>query len=154
VLAKRQTTAPSRISVRYYLWSAEGLRRITRRLHSDLFDRSVALPQYSGTKQKLLEVFVQRLTSTDYSISARGIVYPFDAKGFLDTKALALEGSREISRFRSVETNIFDLNPSLKRRRFQKQYTWKPSKTVLDDVWSDIEPGRAKKRRLPVFTAP
>jgi hypothetical protein len=65
-----------------------------------LFDRSVALPQYSGTKQKLLEVFVQRLTSTDYSISARGIVYPFDAKGFLDTKAF---GTRRLSRNQSFQ---------------------------------------------------
>jgi hypothetical protein len=25
-------------------------------------------------------------------------------------------------------------------RRFQEQYTWKPSKTMLDDVWNDIDP--------------
>jgi hypothetical protein len=151
VLAKRQTTAPSR-SIRYYLWSAEGLQRITQRFHRNLFERTVALPQYAGTKQKIVEVFIQRLTSRDYSISARGIVYPFDAKGFLDIKALALEGSLELSRFRSTETNILDLRPSIKRRRFQEQYTWKPSKTMLDDVWSDIDPGRPKKRpRLPVL---
>ena len=152
MLAKRQTTAPSHISVRYYLWSAEGLQRITQRFHRNLFDRTVGLPQYAGTKQKIVEVFIQRLTSRDYSISARGIVYPFDAKGFLDIKALALEGSLELSRFRSTETNILDLRPSIKRRRFQEQYTWKPSKTMLDDVWSDINPGRPKKRpRLPLL---
>jgi hypothetical protein len=152
VLAKRRTTAPSRISIRYYLWSAEGLQRITQRFHRNLFERTVALPQYAGTKQKIVEAFIQRLTSRDYSISARGIVYPFDAKGFLDIKALALEGSLELSRFRSTETNIFDLRPSIKRRRFQEQYTWKPSKTMLDDVWSDIDPGRPKKRRrLPLL---
>jgi hypothetical protein len=152
VLAKRQTTAPSRISFRYYLWSAEGLLRITQRLHRNLFDRTAALPQYAGTKQKIVEVLIQRLTSRDYSISARGIVYPFDAKGFLDVKALALEGSLELSRFRSTETNILDLRPSIKRRRFQEQYTWKPSKTMLDDVWSDIDPGGVKKHpRLPLL---
>jgi hypothetical protein len=152
VLAKRQTTAPSRISVRYYLWSAEGLLRITQRLHHNLFDRTAALPQYAGTKQKIVEVLIQRLTSRDYSIGARGIAYPFDAKGFLDVKALALEGSLELSRFRSTETNILDLRPSIKRRRFQEQYTWKPSKTMLDDVWNDIDPGRPKKRpRLPLL---
>ena len=118
MLAKRQTTAPSRISVRYYLWSPEGPLKITRRLHRELFGRDVAMPQFAGTKQKIFEVFIHRLTSRDYSISARGIVYPFDAKGFLDIKALALEGSLELSRFRSTETNIFDLRPSIKRRRF------------------------------------
>jgi hypothetical protein len=128
------------------------LQRITQRFHRNLFERTVALPQYAGTKQKIVEAFIQRLTSRDYSISARGIVYPFDAKGFLDIKALALEGSLELSRFRSTETNIFDLRPSIKRRRFQEQYTWKPSKTMLDDVWSDIDPGRPKKRRrLPLL---
>jgi hypothetical protein len=152
VLAKRQKAEPGRISVRYYLLSAEGLQRITQRLHRNLFDRIVPLPQYAGTKQKIVEVIIQRLTSANYSISARGVVYPFDAKGFLNTKALALEGSLELSRFRSAETNIFDLTPSIKRRRFQERYTWKPSKTLLDDVWIDIDPGRAKKRpRLPLL---
>ena len=49
--------------------------------------------QFAGTKQKVLEVFVQRLTKTQYNISARGIVYPFDADGFLDVKTLAHEVS-------------------------------------------------------------
>jgi hypothetical protein len=152
VLAKRQTTAPSRISVRYYLWSAEGPQRITERLHRELFERNVAIPPFAGTKQRVLEVFVQRLTKTHYSISGRGIVYPFDDNGFLDVKTLALEGPLEISRFRSSEVKIVDLNPSIRRRRFQQQYTWKPSKTMLDDVWCDIEPRRAKgHRRLPLL---
>jgi hypothetical protein len=152
VLAKRQTTAPSRISVRYYVWSAEGPQRITERLHRELFKRVVAMPQFAGTKQRVLEVFVQRLTKAHYSISGRGIVYPFDANGFLDVKTLALEGSLEISRFRSPEAKIVDLSPSIRRRRFQEQYTWRPSKTMLDDVWHDIEPRRPKRlRRLPLL---
>jgi hypothetical protein len=152
VLAKRQTTATSRISVRYYLWSPEGPQRITERLHRELFERDVAMPQFAGTKQKVLEVFVQRPTKMHHSISARGVVYPFDADGFLNVKVLALEGSLEISRFRSAPANILDLSPSIKRRRFQEQYTWKPSKTMLDDVRNDIEPLRAKRRqRLPLL---
>jgi hypothetical protein len=78
------------------------------------------MPQFAGTKQRVLEVFVQRLTQTHYSSSGRGIVYPFDANGFLDVKTLALEGSLEISRFRSPEAKIVDLNPSIRRRRFQR----------------------------------
>jgi hypothetical protein len=151
-LAKRQTTAPSRISVRYYLWSAEGPQRITELLHRQLFERVVAMPQFAGTKQRVLEVFVQRLTKAHYTISARGIVYPFDDNGFLDVKTLALEGSLEITRLRSPEAKVVDLNPSIKRRRFQEKYTWKPSKTMLDDVWRDIEPRGAKGgRRLPLL---
>ena len=62
MLAKRQTSEPRRISVRYYLWSPEGPLRITRRLHRELFERDVAMPQFAGTKQKILEVFIERLT--------------------------------------------------------------------------------------------
>ena len=83
MLAKRQTSAPSRISVRYYLWSPEGPLRITERLHREIFEDIVAMPQFAGTNQKVLEVFVQRLTKTHYSISARGVVYPFNTHGFL-----------------------------------------------------------------------
>ena len=152
MLAKRQTTAPSRISVWYYLWSAEGPQRITQRLHRELFERNVAMSQFAGTKQRVLEVLVQYLTKTHCKISGRGIVYPFNANGFLDVKTLALEGPLEISRFRSAEAKIVDLKPSIRRRRFQEQYTWKPSKTMLDDVWNDIDPGRPKKRpRLPLL---
>jgi hypothetical protein len=110
------------------------------------------MPQFAGTKQRALEVFVQRLTKAHYSISARGIVYPFDDNGFLDVKTLALEGSLEIIRLRSPEAKVVDLNHSIKRRRFQEKYTWKPSKTMLDDVWHDIEPRGAKGgRRLPLL---
>ena len=77
VLAKRHQAGAGRINVRYYLWSAEGLQRITQRFHRNLFDRTVALPQYARTKQKIVEVLIQRLTSRDYSISARGVVYVF-----------------------------------------------------------------------------
>ena len=151
MLAK-QTAAPGRISVRYYVCSSGGLQRITQRLHRDLFDRAVALPQYAGSKQKVLEVLIKRLTGTHYSITARGIVYPFDAGGFLDMKAKAGKGPIEISRFRSAQTNVVDLNPSIKRRRFRQEYTWEPSKKMLDAVWADVEPRRAKRhRRLPLL---
>ena len=152
VLAKRQTTAPSRISVRYYLWSAEGPRRITGRLHRDLVERDVALPQYAGTKQRVLEVFVQRLTKMDYSISARGVVYPFDSDGFLASGTYLPGILPNMGRFKSHQRNIVDLSPLIKRRRFRDEYTWKPSKSMLDEVWSDIEPRRSKKGpRLPVL---
>ena len=87
MLAK-QTAAPGRISVRYYLCSSEGLQRITQRLHRELFDRAVALPQYAGTKQKVLEAMIQRVSKLDHRLDVRGIVYPFDVEGFLDFKTL------------------------------------------------------------------
>ena len=51
--------ARSAISIRYYLWAYDGPWRLTVQLHQDLIARKVALPQYAGTKQKILEVFAR-----------------------------------------------------------------------------------------------
>ena len=81
MLAKRQTTAPNRISVRYYLWSAGGPWRIPNRLHHDLMDREVALPQHAGTRQKVLEVFARQIGVDTYSLQGRGTIFTFDENG-------------------------------------------------------------------------
>ena len=54
--------ARSAISIRYYLWADDGPWRLPNRLYQDLIDRKVAFPQYAGTKQKILEVFVRWIT--------------------------------------------------------------------------------------------
>lgn len=152
MLAKNQKRGPTRIDVRYYLCSKEGLQRITQRLHRSLVEGDIALPQFAGTKQKILEVLVKPVTSTSFSLTARGVLYPFDERGFLDVSSLAREGSPEISRFRSAKTNVVDLTPSLKKRRYQETYTWKPSKGMIDRVWEDVEPNRGRKRlRVPIL---
>ena len=56
MLAQKQ-----QLLVRYYLWATDGPWRLPSRLHYDLMDRKVALPQYAGTKQKVLEVFARRI---------------------------------------------------------------------------------------------
>src|SRR5471030_161215 len=73
VLARRQN--PSAGSVRYYLWSEDRLSRVPDRLHYDLLDRVVSLPEFAGTRQKVIEVFIQPLTSTSRSITARGVIF-------------------------------------------------------------------------------
>ena len=56
--------ARSAITIRYYLWADDSPWRLPVQLHQDLFDRKVALPQYAGTKQKVLEVFARWITDT------------------------------------------------------------------------------------------
>jgi hypothetical protein len=54
--------ARSVITIRYYLWADDGPWRLPVRLHQDLIAKKVALPQYAGTKQKILEVFARWIT--------------------------------------------------------------------------------------------
>jgi hypothetical protein len=73
-----------RLVVRYYLWADDGPWRLPVQLHQDLFDRKVALPQYAGSKLKVLEVFARWITSDTYSLKGRGSIFSFDEKGFLE----------------------------------------------------------------------
>src|ERR1019366_117378 len=66
------------------LWADDGPWRLSVKLHQDLFDRKVALPQYAGTKQKMLEGFARWLTSDTYSLKGRGSIFSFDEKGYLE----------------------------------------------------------------------
>ena len=56
------------ITIRYYLWADDGPWRLPVRLHQDLIAKKVALPQYAGTKQKILEVFARWITRDTYSL--------------------------------------------------------------------------------------
>ena len=85
MLAKR-SGRPASISVRYYLWSVDGPWRIPNRLHHDLIDRKVALPQYATSKQKVLEVLARRISAGTYSLRGRGSIYSFDEKGYPGTR--------------------------------------------------------------------
>ena len=69
MLAQKQ-----QLLVRYYLWAADGPWRLPNQLHQDLIDRKVALPQFAGTKQKVLEVFARRIGVETYSLQGRGTI--------------------------------------------------------------------------------
>jgi len=103
--------APSAISIRYYLWADDGPWRLPVRLHQDLIARKLALPQYAGTKQKILEVFARRVTRDTYSLKGRGNVLSFDEEGYLDLSAyieatsMVAEGAEP----KRVARNVFDV---------------------------------------------
>ena len=115
MLAKRETSAPSRISVRYYLWSVDGPWRIPNRLHYDLIDGKLALPQYAASKQKVLEIFARRISASTYSLRGRGSIFSFDEKGYLEReRAEEIMGIIvEQARQKLKGGNIISIEPTL-----------------------------------------
>jgi len=81
--------ARSAISLRYYLWADDGPWQITHQLHSDLVSGKIALRQYAGTKQKIIEVFIREVRGRTVVVEARGSFYFFDARGCLDVSSQA-----------------------------------------------------------------
>jgi hypothetical protein len=150
LVAKSEKPVSARLRLVYYLWSAEGPLRITDRLHRALVQRSVALSQFAATKQKILEVVIRPLTRDAHTLSARGLIYFFNADGLLDV-GRKTEGLIPLPRFRASETNVIDVEPKIRARRIREENTWEPTKPMLDFIWSDVDPQRPRGPRLPVL---
>ncbi len=127
--------------IRYYLWAPDGPWRLPSRLHQDLIAREVALPQYAGTKQKLLEVFARRITGDTYSLQGNGNIFTFDESGYLDLSAyveatsMVVEGTEP----KRVGKNIVDVKPALKYQRFAREHLWKPTPPMLRTIAADFQ---------------
>jgi hypothetical protein len=135
-----------RLIVRYYLWADDGPWRLPNRLHQDLIDRKVALPQYAGTKQKIAEVFARRVGGDTFSLRGQGNIFTFDKDGYLDLSAyieatsMVVEGTEP----KRIGENIFDVKPALKHQRFARENLWKPTPSMLRLLVTDFQPASPK----------
>ena len=150
--------ARSAISIRYYLWADDGPWRITVQLHQDLFDRKVALPQYAGTKQKILEVFARWITRDTYSLKGRGSIDTFDADGFMERdRAEELVGwVVERAQQKLTGGNVVNIEPTLRERRYKREHLWKPTASMLRLIETDFQkrPRATGVRRVRVLKRP
>jgi hypothetical protein len=148
VLAQKQ-----QLLVRYYLWAVDGPWRLPNQLHYDLVDREMALPQFAGTKQKVLEVFARRVGVNTYSLRGQGIIFAFDENGYVkrtpaeEVMGLIVERARQKLR----DDNVLSIEPTLRERRFKKEHHWQHTRSMLHLVRSDFTPGA---RRVRVLKAP
>jgi hypothetical protein len=156
VLAKRQKTGPSRISVRYYLWSADGPWRIPNRVHRDLVNGKLALRQYARSKQKVLEVFARRISASTYSLRGRGSIFSFDEKGFLEReRAEEIMGFIvEQARQKLKDGNVISIEPTLRERRFKREHHWEPARSMLRLISVDFQKASRTVRRIRVLKRP
>jgi hypothetical protein len=150
--------ARSAITIRYYLWADDGPWRLPVQLHQDLFDRKVALPQYAGTKQKILEVFARWITSDTYSLKGRGSIDTFDADGFMERdRAEELVGwVVERAQQKLTGGNVVNIEPTLRERRYKREHLWKPTASMLRLIEADFQkrPRATGVRRVRVLKRP
>lgn len=138
----RSAKPSARLSIRYYFWTDDGPWRISERLHSEIVSGKVELTRYAGTRQKVVEVQIRRVSSRPIFVRARGIYYKFDSQGHLnlpelaEAVGLALEGSRP----KRVDLNLFDIGPAVRHRRWLEAQTWQVSSTILRKITADLQP--------------
>ena len=150
--------ARSAITIRYYLWADDGPWRITVQLHQDLFDRKVALPQYAGTKQKVLEVFARWITPDTFSLKGRGDICTFDADGFMERDPAEELVGWVVERAQQKLTggNVVNIAPTLSERRYKREHLWKPTASMLRLIEADFQkkPRATGVRRVRVLKRP
>ena len=130
-----------RLVVRYYLWADDGTWRLPNRPHEDLIDRKVALPQYAGTKHKVLEVIARWIGGGAYSIRGQGTVFTFDESGFIERDpAEELVGwAVECAQKKFASGNVVSIEPTLRERRYKSEHLWKPTAAMLRLIETDFQ---------------
>jgi hypothetical protein len=96
------------LAVRFYLFSDDGLLRISHRLMEGLARGKDAMPQYAGTKQKVANVLIEmengkpvRLGRTD------GTFLKFDAAGQVH-KDLVASGTAAVEMYQAFAARLHD----------------------------------------------
>jgi hypothetical protein len=131
----------SAITIRYYLWADDGPWRLTHHLMQDVVSKKIALPQYAGTKQRIVEAFICKVGGHSVLIEARGSFCFFDARGHFDvsSKAEAVAIVLDSAKARATRGNVLDIGPALRDRRWKDENIWKPSASILREISADLE---------------
>ena len=150
-------TGPKRTLVRYYLCDDhQVLWRISNRLINGLVSGELSLPEFAGTRQKVLEVFFSYSAKKHLLSKTRAIIYPFSADGTLDlyppleAYAATLEGAHP----RKIAVNVIDIGPTIRSKKWSTVQRWTPSREMIEAIEADIAPasGSRKIPRLPMPT--
>ncbi|MCK1282268.1 hypothetical protein IVB46_44340 [Bradyrhizobium sp. 61] len=133
------------LSIRFYLFAEDGLKRISQRVMMGLVHGKDSMPQYAGTKQKVADIILEADNGKPLRIERSvGSFLRFDesgqvhrdlvASGFaaLDT-GLALEAA-----LRKRPGKVVDLAPKLNREKWERENRWTLSKEDLDLISDDI----------------
>jgi hypothetical protein len=145
------------VTGRYYLFAADGLHRLSKRVLEGLINETEALSQYAGTKQRMADVTLDNDRGFPVEIlEVRGSYLQFDAKGKIERRSLALAAIQAHITHHAVEESrrnagtVVDLVPSIERQQWERENRWELSKDDLDmiaaDIWGDLPEGTKRKK--------
>ncbi|RWK12162.1 hypothetical protein [Mesorhizobium sp.] len=134
---------------RHYLFpDGEDPLRMSRRLVEGLVFGKDALPQFAGTKQRVLSAMLEldggkpvRIIRTEASI------WQFDNEGGIREglhHALAL--AMDSMPTPKSDDTVVELRPHAKQAKLQKEYRWEPGKAEIDRIIADIWPKKKGDR--------
>jgi hypothetical protein len=142
------------LAVRFYLFSSDGLQRISHRLMEGLAHGKDAMPQYAQSKQKIANVIVEMENGKPIRFSrVDGSFLTFDEAGQVH-KDLVASGFAAMETYLALERvdqaatgKVVDLSPKLNREKWERENRCTPSKADLDAICDDI--WKRKKAAAP-----
>lgn len=130
-------------TVRYYLFPEQAAPlRLPKELVERLIRANDFLPDYAGTRQKVLEVVLNNVDGKpDQIISNRGAIWFFDENGGIaeslqKSLAAALDTWWQVGE--SGSGKVVDLQPKIRRKQYEEEHKWVVSESDLAIVASDI----------------
>jgi hypothetical protein len=140
------------ISLRHYLFPQEGEpQRLSNRLVDGMIAGKDSLPDYAGTRQRVMSVVLENQDGQPGRIiRTEGSIWVFDDDGKIREglqKAFA-EVMNSLPTPGSASGTVVHLHPRLSRKRLDAEYRWE-AKTpdinrVINDIWPNDKRGRLK----------
>lgn len=136
---------------RSYLFPDDGdPLRLSYRLVSGLVAGTDALPQYAGTKQRVLSAMLDLDAGKPVRISGtQASIWEFDDQGGIRDglhKAVALAMDSMPTPMRSAGEKVIELRPRTKQAKLQKEYRWEPANADIERIIADIWPKKRSDR--------
>jgi hypothetical protein len=140
------------IDLRYYVFANDGIWKIPKRKLG-----REALPQFAGTKQKMLSVLYWReggVLKTDFAPD----LMAFDAEGQWD-RAYSVEGSMAALELADIKASakcakVLDLGKVLDAKNRLEAHRWKPTQAEIDQVMLDLLGNNDPRRRSIPYAKP
>ncbi|BCG91441.1 hypothetical protein [Mesorhizobium sp. 131-2-1] len=134
---------------RYYLFpEGEDPLRLSQRLVEGLTFGTDALPQFAGTKQRVLSAMLEHDEGKPVRIiRTEAAVWQFDKDGGIREglhQALAL--AMDSLPTPQPNATVVQLHPHAKQAKLQKEYRWEPGGAEIERVIADIWPKRTGDR--------
>lgn len=138
--------------IRSYLFpeGADPLR-LSQRLIERLINGEDALPEFAGTRQKELTVYLDMEGRDPIKIRrAEGSIWIFDDEGKIH-EGLLMAGNQALSSaadlaFSQEQRTVVDISNRLKRKKFWEEFRWEPGEAELDRVAADLWPKSVEDR--------
>jgi len=149
-------------TVRHYIFPDKGApQHLSHRLAEGLIFGKDTMPQYAGTRQRALSVYLDNENGEPLAIiNYQGTIWSFDETGAISAgiqESLAdfMSAWSSEDRIRPRGGTVIPLGPELKRRQLAAKYRWQPTQADLAAVAADIWPkDKADRLKVATGTAP